>query len=307
MRIGIIGAGQLGRMMALAGIPLGLEFAMYDRSADVPGAAVADIVTGEFDDLREARALRARRRRRHLRLGERAGRIGARDRAHPARVAAAARARGRAGPALREAASSSASASRSRRSPRSTPTRDLDARDRGARRARHPEDAPARLRRQGPGTHPPRARRRATPASASPGSRSSTSASCDFTREVSLVAARDRARRASRATRSPRTSTTNGILAVTRAPYAGRAAAARGRAQSPAPVARARLRRRALRRVFRRARPAGRERDGAARAQLRPLDHRGRRDQPVREPRARGRGPAARQPRGRAGTPSWST
>jgi 5-(carboxyamino)imidazole ribonucleotide synthase len=52
MRIGIVGAGQLGRMMALAGIPLGLEFTMYDRTGDVPGAAVADIVTGRFDDLR---------------------------------------------------------------------------------------------------------------------------------------------------------------------------------------------------------------------------------------------------------------
>jgi len=50
MRIGIIGAGQLGRMMALSGIPLGLEFTMYDRSATVPGAAVAKIVTGAFDD-----------------------------------------------------------------------------------------------------------------------------------------------------------------------------------------------------------------------------------------------------------------
>src|SRR5262245_51995616 len=50
MRIGIVGAGQLGRMMALAGIPLGLDFTMYDRSADVPGAAVADLVTGAFDD-----------------------------------------------------------------------------------------------------------------------------------------------------------------------------------------------------------------------------------------------------------------
>jgi len=50
MRIGILGAGQLGRMMALAGIPLGLEFAMYDERRDVPGAAVADIVTGAFDD-----------------------------------------------------------------------------------------------------------------------------------------------------------------------------------------------------------------------------------------------------------------
>jgi 5-(carboxyamino)imidazole ribonucleotide synthase len=51
MRIGIVGAGQLGRMMALAGIPLGLEFTMYDRTGDVPGAAVADLVTGAFDDL----------------------------------------------------------------------------------------------------------------------------------------------------------------------------------------------------------------------------------------------------------------
>jgi len=53
MRIGIVGAGQLGRMMALSGIPLGLDFTMYDRSADVPGAAVAAIVTGSFDDHRK--------------------------------------------------------------------------------------------------------------------------------------------------------------------------------------------------------------------------------------------------------------
>ena len=41
MHIGIIGAGQLGRMMALSGIPLGMRFTMYDRSRDVPGSAVA--------------------------------------------------------------------------------------------------------------------------------------------------------------------------------------------------------------------------------------------------------------------------
>lgn len=52
MHIGIIGAGQLGRMMALSGIPLGLRFTMYDRNADVPGATVAPIVTGGFDDHR---------------------------------------------------------------------------------------------------------------------------------------------------------------------------------------------------------------------------------------------------------------
>ncbi|MBX3702454.1 MAG: 5-(carboxyamino)imidazole ribonucleotide synthase [Steroidobacteraceae bacterium] len=55
MHIGILGAGQLGRMMAISGIPLGMRFTMYDRGADVPGAAVADIVTGAFDDLQRLR------------------------------------------------------------------------------------------------------------------------------------------------------------------------------------------------------------------------------------------------------------
>ncbi|MBM4219132.1 MAG: 5-(carboxyamino)imidazole ribonucleotide synthase [Gammaproteobacteria bacterium] len=60
MRIGIVGAGQLGRMMALSGIPLGIEFAMYDTHAGVPGAAVAEIFTGAFDDRRKlARFARA--------------------------------------------------------------------------------------------------------------------------------------------------------------------------------------------------------------------------------------------------------
>jgi 5-(carboxyamino)imidazole ribonucleotide synthase len=55
MRIGIVGAGQLGRMMALSGIPLGLKFTMYDPNGDAPGAAVAPVVTGRFDDLRRLR------------------------------------------------------------------------------------------------------------------------------------------------------------------------------------------------------------------------------------------------------------
>jgi 5-(carboxyamino)imidazole ribonucleotide synthase len=60
MRIGIVGAGQLGRMMALSGIPLGFEFTMYDTRADVPGAAVAEIFTGAFDDRKKlARFARA--------------------------------------------------------------------------------------------------------------------------------------------------------------------------------------------------------------------------------------------------------
>lgn len=50
MRIGIIGAGQLGRMLALAGYPLGLRFVFLDQSTDAPGAQVGRIIPGAFDD-----------------------------------------------------------------------------------------------------------------------------------------------------------------------------------------------------------------------------------------------------------------
>jgi len=50
MKIGIIGAGQLGRMLALAGYPLGLRFVFLDSSPDAPGAQVGRIVQGAFDD-----------------------------------------------------------------------------------------------------------------------------------------------------------------------------------------------------------------------------------------------------------------
>jgi 5-(carboxyamino)imidazole ribonucleotide synthase len=50
MKIGIIGAGQLGRMLALAGYPLGLRFVFLDQSPDAPGAQVGHIIPGAFDD-----------------------------------------------------------------------------------------------------------------------------------------------------------------------------------------------------------------------------------------------------------------
>lgn len=50
MKVGIIGAGQLGRMLALAGYPLGLRFVFLDQSEDAPGAQVGRIVRGAFDD-----------------------------------------------------------------------------------------------------------------------------------------------------------------------------------------------------------------------------------------------------------------
>jgi 5-(carboxyamino)imidazole ribonucleotide synthase len=59
-RIGVIGAGQLGRMLALAGYPLGLSTTFLDRRADTPGAAVAPIVTGDFEDPERLAELAAR-------------------------------------------------------------------------------------------------------------------------------------------------------------------------------------------------------------------------------------------------------
>ena len=48
--IGVVGAGQLGRMLALAGYRLGLKFLFLDKSADAPGGQIGDIILGEFSD-----------------------------------------------------------------------------------------------------------------------------------------------------------------------------------------------------------------------------------------------------------------
>ena len=50
MTVGIVGAGQLGRMLALAGYPLGLDFLFLDQSATTPGGQVAPILCGALDD-----------------------------------------------------------------------------------------------------------------------------------------------------------------------------------------------------------------------------------------------------------------
>jgi len=49
-KVGIVGAGQLGRMLALAGYPLGLRCLFLDRSADAPGGQVAPILVGDLED-----------------------------------------------------------------------------------------------------------------------------------------------------------------------------------------------------------------------------------------------------------------
>jgi len=50
MTVGIVGAGQLGRMLALAGYPLGLDFLFLDPAADPPAGRVAPVLHGPFTD-----------------------------------------------------------------------------------------------------------------------------------------------------------------------------------------------------------------------------------------------------------------
>lgn len=59
-RVGIVGAGQLGRMLALSGYPLGLRFVFLDKSKDAPGGQVGDIILGEFSDPEKLRELSER-------------------------------------------------------------------------------------------------------------------------------------------------------------------------------------------------------------------------------------------------------
>ncbi len=49
-RVGIIGGGQLGRMLALAGHDLGIECTTLDPAASSPAAAVAPAIVGAYDD-----------------------------------------------------------------------------------------------------------------------------------------------------------------------------------------------------------------------------------------------------------------
>ena len=52
MTVGIVGAGQLGRMLALAGYPLGLDFLFLDPAADAPAGRVAPVLHGAFTEAR---------------------------------------------------------------------------------------------------------------------------------------------------------------------------------------------------------------------------------------------------------------
>jgi 5-(carboxyamino)imidazole ribonucleotide synthase len=51
MNIGILGGGQLGRMIALAGYPLGLRFRCFDPSPEAVAGHVMPLTVGSFQDI----------------------------------------------------------------------------------------------------------------------------------------------------------------------------------------------------------------------------------------------------------------
>src|SRR5262245_2436178 len=50
MKIGVLGGGQLGRMLGLAGLPVGLRFRFFDPSPEVGAGAVGELTTAAFED-----------------------------------------------------------------------------------------------------------------------------------------------------------------------------------------------------------------------------------------------------------------
>lgn len=50
MKVGILGAGQLGRMLALAGYPLGLEFAFFDPEPTSPAFSLGTAVCAPYSE-----------------------------------------------------------------------------------------------------------------------------------------------------------------------------------------------------------------------------------------------------------------
>jgi 5-(carboxyamino)imidazole ribonucleotide synthase len=57
MKIGVIGGGQLGRMLALAGTPLGMQFIFLDPAADACAAALGAHICADYSDHEHLRQL----------------------------------------------------------------------------------------------------------------------------------------------------------------------------------------------------------------------------------------------------------
>lgn len=50
MKVGIVGGGQLARMLVLAGYPLGLEFLVLDPAPDACAGQVCELIQADYDD-----------------------------------------------------------------------------------------------------------------------------------------------------------------------------------------------------------------------------------------------------------------
>lgn len=57
MKIGVIGGGQLGRMLALAGTPLGMNFAFLDPAPDACAASLGEHIRADYGDQEHLRQL----------------------------------------------------------------------------------------------------------------------------------------------------------------------------------------------------------------------------------------------------------
>ena len=267
--VACIGGGQLGRMLGLAGLPLGLSLPVpRPRGRRLRGRR-GRARRRRVRRSRRARAPGGRRGRRHLRVRERAGRVGCGRR----RRARGRRARAGAGPPAREGALPLAGIPTARFGdlettgvPALVKTRRLGYDGKGQRRAEEIEPlAEGELAEE----------------------------LVPFDRELSIVGVRGRGRRdallAGRRERPsrrdpPRHPRTRG----------GRAAGGGGGDLHDAPR-RARLRRRPRGRAVRGRRPAARERVRPAGPQHRALDDRRRSHEPVRKPSAGDPRPPARR------------
>ena len=50
MKVGVLGGGQLGRMLALAGYQLGIEFRFFDPNAGAPVGQIGRLIAADYDD-----------------------------------------------------------------------------------------------------------------------------------------------------------------------------------------------------------------------------------------------------------------
>src|SRR3954465_7279398 len=57
--IAVLGGGQPGRVLGLAGIPLGVSFRFLDPSRDAGAASVGELIVGDLGDLATVDALGA--------------------------------------------------------------------------------------------------------------------------------------------------------------------------------------------------------------------------------------------------------